>query len=170
MFLRSDGEPVITSHIKRSTIGPLKKGTILGGPYYLMLRLFHPALVWYLCMYREESCCLEIGLPWNYSKFMHSSFQKHGFYQLFFCDIFELTSMWFIFSTGTTSCPEDLNWDCKGWKEGPVKCSWNRMLQLFLVMELVNLVCRKGWIDTDGVAPIFIPLFDLSKITVLPLV
>jgi hypothetical protein len=39
MFLRSDGELVITSYIKRSTVGPLKKGTILGGPYYLMLRV-----------------------------------------------------------------------------------------------------------------------------------
>jgi len=81
-------------------------------------------------------------------------------------DIFELTSMRFIFPSGTTFCPEDLNWDCKRWKEGPVKCSWNRMLQLFLVMELVTWL---GWIDNDGGAPIFIPFFELSEITVIPL-
>ena len=34
-----------------------------------------------------------------------------------------------------TSCPKDLNWDCKGWKEGHVMCCWNRILKLFLVMD-----------------------------------
>ena len=74
-------------------------------------------------------------------------------YQLFFCDIDELTfDEIHFFSTGTT-CVEDLNWDCKGWKEGPMMCSGNKMLKLFLVMEFVALVCGKGWFDNDGAAP-----------------
>jgi len=71
---------------------------------------------------------------------------------LFFLSTILLRYCWtwmrsiFFSSIGTTSQPEDLNWDCKGWKEEPVMCSRNRVLKPFLVMELITLVYGEGYL------------------------
>jgi len=144
-----------------------------------MLSLFHPVVVckvkkavveklayheitlnWSHCY--TSVTLLEIGLPLR-------NWQRYSFVTLL--NLLRWNSFYSFFSTGRTSCLKDLNWDCKGWKEGHVMCCWNKILKLFLVMELVTLVCGNGWIlILNGAAPIFISHFELSEITLIPLV
>lgn len=87
------------------------------------------------------------------------------FLSLLFYDIVEFTYMIFMcFFYKDDFLSQGFKSTFKGVKEEPMMWSWNWMLKLFLVMELV---CGKDWIDEEVAPPICISLLEWCDITLL---